>query len=222
MTRKNLSEIVIFDAGLQNVLTKCYTTDPGKYGWCGLTIKDKTTHKNKDMDIKYDNGWGHCSDTCLDKEKISNAGKARIKPVKIMDQTYCDQELMRMIRGNNSFTVKPLVYCVAHNETYKTGFYEKLENGTYKELESKAEYHLKLNRSFPWYIRATGSCRGDSGGPLYEQRGNEYILLGTASRGAGSLETCGGIDNPTHYVRMKDMLPWITEYVSKDELCIVN
>ena len=28
----------------------------------------------KDMDIKYDNGWGHCSDTCIDKEKISNAG----------------------------------------------------------------------------------------------------------------------------------------------------
>ena len=26
------------------------------------------------MDIKYDKGWGHCSDTCLDKEKISNAG----------------------------------------------------------------------------------------------------------------------------------------------------
>ncbi|XP_023320892.1 uncharacterized protein LOC111695714 [Eurytemora carolleeae] len=222
MTRKNITEIVIFAPGAATVVTKCYTNDPGKYGWCGITnnLVDGKTKAVEDISVSPDKGWGVCSDTCEDEENFSITGKARVKHVQIIDQTYCDQELNKIRKGREPFIVEPKVYCVAYNETYKTAFYEKGADGSYKPLENKLEYHTKLGRTFPWYIRATGSCRGDSGGPLYEKRGADNILLGSTSRGTGSLENCGGIDNPTHYVRMKDMMPWISGYVPKEELCI--
>ena len=34
------------------------------------------------------------------------------------------------------------------------------------------------------------------------QVGDEYVLLGTTSRGTGKIANCGGVDNPTHYVRL--------------------
>ena len=32
---------------------------------------------------------------------------------------------------------------------------------------------------------------------------------------------CGGLDNPTHYVRVTDFVDWIQAYVPKEELCFV-
>lgn len=53
------------------------------------------------------------------------------------------------------------------------------------------------------------SCKGDSGGPLYIQKGGEFYLLGATSRGArGGFRECGdgGI-----YVRVDLCLDWIRE-----------
>merc|ERR1711874_615118 len=95
--------------------------------------------------------------------------------------------------------VFPQVYCVAYNETYRTKFFRREEN---------------------FYIRATGSCKGDSGGPLYEKRGKRYTVIGTTSRGTGPIGNCGGRGNPTHYVRVKDMLQWLLQYIPESSLCI--
>ena len=64
-----------------------------------------------------------------------------------------------------------------------------------------------------------GSCQGDSGGPLYKKVHDQgklrLILLGVTSKGHSKIGNCGGIDNPTHYVRLREMLSWITKYVKK-------
>ena len=94
----------------------------------------------------------------------------------------------------------------------------------------------------------TGSCAGDSGGPLFRIRQNskvkqkKYVLIGITSRGTGVRGNCGGLENPTHYVRIKLFLEWIRvgqkcqthsfsrdksyfdfqRYIEKEDLCLVN
>ena len=60
---------------------------------------------------------------------------------------------------------------------------------------------------------------GDSGGPLYEIVDGKYIVIGTTSRGTGPIGNCGGRGNPTHYVRVQEMVPWIQKYVKG--LCLL-
>ncbi|XP_023320927.1 uncharacterized protein LOC111695732 isoform X2 [Eurytemora carolleeae] len=198
--------------------------DPGKYGWCGITnnVIDGKFEKTEDGGIETDNGWGICSQSC-DTANGTISGKPKVKKAQILDQDYCDNNL-NMLRGKltDPYTVNPKVYCVAYNETYKTAFFLKSDNGSYVMLDNKPEYHSMLGRKNSWYIRSVGSCLGDSGGPLYEKVGIAYVLLGITSRGIGKLANCGGIENPTHYVRMKDMLVWISNYIPKDDLCVIN
>ena len=46
---------------------------------------------------------------------------------------------------------------------------------------------------------------------FFLQIGADNILLGSTSRGTGSLENCGGIDNPTHYVRYSKLFFFIID-----------
>ena len=60
----------------------------------------------------------------------------------------------------------------------------------------------------------SGLCLGDSGGPLFktfqtEDNSRMSVLIGIVSRGTGSRGNCGGLDNATHYVRIKKFLDWI-------------
>jgi len=227
MTVEGVNEIVLLDES-NKMITKCYRHSAGRHGWCGVTSnivdgKDNPELRGNDMSVEEDDGWGVCTDVCEDKENAHITGKARVKPVEIIDQEYCDQKLKNLRIGKTPHIVPPKVFCVAYNETYKTHFYQQIGD-EYTLLEDQGELHSKvLGRDNPWYIRATGSCKGDSGGPLFEKtEKGEYVLLGSTSRGTGALANCGGMDNPTHYVRMADMLPWIETYVPKENLCTVG
>jgi len=222
MTRNKVNEIVIIDED-DEIISKCYRNDAGKYGWCGTTqhIVDGKFDDGKDLSVAANSGWGFCDDTCEDKDESHITGRARVKEVEIVSQDYCDKKLNKLRIGKPDFQVFPKVYCVAYNETYQTEFYRKESDGVYKLLPNSDELHQNvMKRENPWYIRATGSCKGDSGGPLYEKSGDDYVLLGSTSRGIGSLANCGGIDNPTHYVRMQDMMDWIKSYTKDEDLCI--
>ena len=110
-------------------------------------------------------------------------GKARIKPVQIMEQSWCDERLNRIEIINsvkkiilhrlaslryglekkgqtNGFWVFPLVFCVALNETYKTRFYRESGSGSYREEGMSRKLMKKLGRDDSYFIRATGSCKG--------------------------------------------------------------
>merc|ERR1719209_2751359 len=75
--------------------------------------------------------------------------------------------------------------------------------------------------SFVDQLESAGTCNGDSGGPLYLQKyksgeGNKYVLTGAVSGGRGITGNCGGINNPTHYVRVKEFHAWIKSYAGED------
>ena len=76
------------------------------------------------------------------------------------------------------------------------------------------------------YLLGPGSCQGDSGGPLFTHTINDgkdtLVLLGITSKGHSNIGNCGGIDNPTHYVRIKKMMSWIKRYIKTEEMCIVK
>ncbi len=139
--------------------------------------------------------------------------------------------------------MKPEVLCVGYNHSYNIRVYVKDGAGRYSHIESGSAYYDKLSdleRS--WYkitkrnstndglmacnhryIVGPGSCHGDSGGPAFQpalQDGRKvYVLLGVTSSGTSNIGHCGGIDNPTHYTRIKKFLPWIRKYVPKDSIC---
>ena len=167
-----------------------------------------------------------CGDTCEDEEQGHLTGKARVKPVEIMDQTWCDDRLAALRQGlekpgqERGFWVFPRVYCVAYNETYHSKFYQR-HGDRYKEVPVTQAIMKQLGREDLFYIRATGSCKGDSGGPLYEKKGKKYIVIGTTSRGTGPIGNCGGRGNPTHYVRVQHLMKFIKEYIT-DDLCILD
>ena len=53
-----------------------------------------------------------------------------------------------------------------------------------------------------------------------------YVILGTTGSGTGKIGACGGINNPTHYVRLTKLRWFIDRYVeprkgSKD-VCYVK
>jgi len=228
MVMLKLDEVVVLDKSNQ-VLTACYRTRPSIHGWCGTT-KNTITGRQQDREkadhsIEANQGWGMCGDTCEDQEESQLTGKARVKKVEILDQRWCDDKLVAHRRGreldgqDRGFWVFPHVYCVAYNETYRTKFFRKEKKG-FNEVPASRQLFNKMGREDNFYIRATGSCKGDSGGPLYEKRGKRYTVIGTTSRGTGPIGNCGGRGNPTHYVRVKDMLQWMLQYIPESSLCV--
>jgi len=108
---------------------------------------------------------------------------------------------------------------VAYNETYNTKFFQ-IKGGQFEEMEPTIELFKLMDRDDHFYIRATGSCKGDSGGPLYEKTGKGYTVIGTTSRGTGPIGNCGGRGNPTHYVMVKEFVSWMGNYVNQASMCI--
>ena len=45
------------------------------------------------------------------------------------------------------------------------------------------------------------------------------VVLGLVSGGRGHIKQCGGVNNPTVYVRLKTLSPWILRHVDKKDLC---
>jgi len=85
-----------------------------------------------------------------------------------------------------------------------------------------------------YYASAIGSCNGDSGGPAF-QDGNlnglkRFVMTGIVSGGRSQIfgGTCGGINNPTVYTRVRGVLTdWILKAIQvtkdaddTDKVCI--
>ena len=73
---------------------------------------------------------------------------------------------------------------------------------------------MALTRYNVSILEFSGLCLGDSGGPLFktfqtDDNSRISVLIGIVSRGTGSRGNCGGLDNATHYVRIKTFLDWI-------------
>ena len=55
---------------------------------------------------------------------------------------------------------------MALNETYKTRFYRESGSGSYREEGMSRKLMKQLGRDHPYFIRATGSCKGREGSVL--------------------------------------------------------
>ena len=55
---------------------------------------------------------------------------------------------------------------------------------------------------------------------LGHQHPGRHVLLGLTSGGRSHVAECGGVNNPTVYVRLKTLVPWIKKHVDSTDLCL--
>ena len=122
------------------------------------------------------------------------------------------------------FKHKPEVLCVAYNQSYNIRVYLKDSQGNYRHVpDHDPKYWNLISVEKMWYIVGPGSCHGDSGGPVFQpalKNGKQiFVILGVTSSGTSNIGHCGGINNPTHYTRVKKISKWITKYVHPGDIC---
>ena len=54
---------------------------------------------------------------------------------------------------------------------------------------------------------------------FFPSRENFFVILGVTSSGTSNIGHCGGINNPTHYTRVKKITKWIKKYVHPEDIC---
>ncbi|TRY79100.1 hypothetical protein TCAL_02836 [Tigriopus californicus] len=205
--------------------TKCFRIQPGSFGWCG-TIHNYRNFRSQELHVTPETGWGFCQRSCFPKQSQSLGGVERHKMVDVISPKYCYEQMA----NQGPYKVLPKVLCVAFNHTFKTEFYKVNKKDGVRDqftalTPNNPTLQQLLGRPQNWYIRGTGSCAGDSGGPLFKvlprpKDVTEYVLIGITSRGTGVRGNCGGLDNPTHYVRVKLFVKWILSYVGEENLCL--
>ena len=201
----------------------------GKHGWC-QTSGDFTNLDDIDMSVDNDvwnsKDWGFCTEECdlAGLEGAETGGILRFeKNVDVLDEDHC-QEFLNVSLRRKEVQYRPKILCIGEYLPFRPEFYwtaeTDLENA--KDwakapdifVEHNKDELRKLNEQpddddtfwKDWYLESAGTCNGDSGGPLYLQKyksgeGNKYVLTGAVSGGRGITGNCGGINNPTHYVR---------------------
>ena len=104
--------------------------------------------------------------------------------------------------------------CVANEYDWRVAIYRKNAQGGFDMIEDddpsynklkKKHYGIKEGLNEWGYVASAGTCSGDSGGPLYVSDSDQSVVTGVVSGGRGDLASCGGINNPVHYVRYREM-----------------
>jgi len=180
------------------------------FGWC-RTYGNYYDVGNYEKEKK---GWGFCSQDCyLDKEG-SNQGVLRINPgADILPENLCDKYLGELLNRNDGVEVKPSILCVARVEKWEETTWVKTDKG-YTEKKSIGPATRYGSDS---YVASPGTCEGDGGGPAYVYDGDRFVVTGVASGGMGDLGECGGINNPTQYVRVKAHVKWILRNLGEEK-----
>jgi len=187
-------------------------------GWCKVSrdASDVSAHQ-----VLRTDSWGFCGKDCyLDKSQEKAASILRkVENVDILDDKLCSVFL------NNSLgrpvEVRPEILCIGYVKPLKYKIFMKTKNGYRKVRKSNVRdiHRLQFKKGLDLYIHSAGTCRGDSGGPVFAMNDQDetFIVLGAVSGGRGALSDCGGMNNPTHYARVKMFVGWIAE-ILKDEM----
>jgi len=215
----------------------CYkdaSPDPKSKGWCRVD-KDATTIQV----LKKSDSWGFCSKDCYlsETEKMSQVLRA-VRGVDILSDMLCNVFLRKSLKNNRAI-VMPQILCIGHLERFKYQSWNIIPNPEGLRAKGGLEFAPEPKRR-KWrrfkhkdemipgsgaYVRAAGTCNGDSGGPVFIKEDNSglYVVLGAVSGGRGRLSNCGGINNPTHYVRLKFFGKWIQNALGaeSEQLCFM-
>jgi len=178
------------------------------YGWC-YTKGDY--YRPGKGNPNYVGGWGFCSKDCFLDSSTDNVGILRHKNgVEILSEELCDQYLNRSL--GDGVEVRPHILCVARTEKWNEQMWQKTKEG-YRQVEP-SEPAMRYGSEN--YIASVGTCKGDSGGPVFVEEGDRFVVTGIVSGGRGPLGECGGINNPVHYVRVKKFALWISEHIANE------
>jgi len=192
---------------------------PGSRGWCRVE-KDA----NKIGSLKKTDSWGFCSAECyLNHAAIRNESKSIFRTkhdVSVLDEHLCNKFLYTSL-DKSAVKHMPQILCIGYIEPLKFDIWVKEESGHLRpapELDTLKHKITKLT-DLDSYVYSAGICYGDSGGPAFieEDKTGKVILIGIASGGRGKLMNCGGLNNPTHYVRIKEFTDWIVEVTDQED-----
>jgi len=234
-------------------LETCYRSEPGKYGWCRTEgdYYDMNNPVMTGTKMTTDYGWGFCTNECAQEKATSDTGILRkVTDADVMNEDFCVKLMNQAIKGKE-YTVKPEVICIGKNVSLNYRFYYTNEDPSAKkvtwtiadddfvtknlDLVTKIYSRNKIDPNAGthgggYYIYSIGSCHGDSGGPSFQdgkyKNVSRFVLTGLVSGGSErdvSIGSCGGINNPATYARMKKFVPWIKEVVDpSEEFCIID
>ena len=108
--------------------------------------------------------------------------------MKVLDEELCQKYLLQAT-NNGNVKVMPEILCVADTFPWKVAVWEN-KGGQFKKVtgskskEYLKKYHYGAKYAPEGYVASAGTCRGDSGGPLYITENNlstsnkSYIVLG--------------------------------------------
>jgi len=221
-TPKNISdeshEIHVID--VTGAYHTCYHTNSpkrGSEGWCKVDQGAATIAKMYETV-----SWGFCGSDCyLDKEEEASSVRRKKEGVDVLDETLCDKFLEA---SSKNLKVKPQILCIGHKQEIKYDTWIETTDG-YKVFDVKHPMALDTGNEF--YVHSAGTCSGDSGGPVFikDNKSGKFVVLGAVSGGRGVLSNCGGINNPTHYARLKFFGPWIIRILgveASQDLCFIG
>ncbi len=95
--------------------------------------------------------------------------------IQILNETMCDVYLNHSVRNHPNVTVRPNILCVGKFMKWNVDpWYHYDEN--YLHIKKKALkdtllgfFHYGAKYGLDGYVTSAGTCKGDSGGPLYVQ-----------------------------------------------------
>jgi len=220
---QGLTEVIVFDkSGRKNY---CYrnraNSDIGSKNWCHVK-RDISEINILRTDEK---SWGFCSKDCfLQKEAPRASVLRKVKGVDILEEKYCDLYLDKSLQAE--VEVRPKILCIGYVRPLQYEAWKETSNGSYRKISQRVKHKLGARTGMEnFYITSAGTCNGDSGGPVFvkDDRTLKYVVLGAVSGGRGVLGDCGGMNNPTHYARLKYFGGWVKAVLrsDKEDVCFV-
>jgi len=190
------------------------------HGWCRIDADASRINSIRDLTPETQS-WGFCSRDCYINKNQGNFILRKKDNVDILNDRLCQ----RFLKGSLDGPVKvyPKILCIGGLKKFKYSVWMKNSANSYKQFPQSSYHHkLELLKGSNIYVHSVGTCNGDSGGPVFikNQFDNKYVVLGTVSGGRG-LGDCGGMNNPSHYVRVSAFRRWFQIILGKEmkEVC---
>jgi len=176
------------------------------FGWCYT----KGNYYESNNPKEGQNGWGFCSRDCFLKKVGKGPRKGAIRKrenVQILPDGPCQKFLNESLSPETE--VRPEIICISEIHDWREEFWKETKNGFEKGPQEDTPERYGMTS----YVASPGTCKGDSGGPVFVKDGNNFVVTGLVSGGRGPLGFCGGINNPVHYARVKMFSNWILSHL---------
>jgi len=188
-------------------------------GWCEVKTDASQMQRKHRLETT---SWGFCSKDCYLDDSEESSVLRYVQGIDILNENLCQEYLKSTIRRN--VEIDPRILCIGYKKTLKYSMWQELTSGFEQIKPGKDFQHpMALKEGENFYIHSAGTCKGDSGGPVFTKdiETGRYVVLGAVSGGRGVLKACGGINNPTHYTRLKHFGLWIKLILGEEsqELC---